>query len=110
MKVLVFTVLSVLVICSAAEAGLVFGVIKAGSGSVGAGIKIECLTGTTVTDSTRTDKNGFYQMQTRNQGTLKFRVTYDGQYPTIEVPAYDKPVRYNLRLVNNNGTYILRRD
>jgi hypothetical protein len=130
MKTIVAAFGLVVLICSTAQADMVYGVIKADGKVVGKGIKVEVLTDTTVSDSTvsdttvsdttvsdsnvidstTTDEKGAYRLMIKGRQEVVFRITYGGQTPTIRVFTYDRPVRYNIILEKVDGRYRARRE
>ena len=110
MKIIVTTIGLVILICSIAQADMVYGVIKADGKPVGKGVKIEVLVDTTVVDRTVTDKKGGYRLMIMGHKQVAFRITYAEQTPVMTVFVYDHPVRYNILLERIEGQYRARRE
>lgn len=110
MKVAVMALCLIMLAFSAAGAGKVYGVIKAGGTPVGEGVRVEAVTTDTVPNFVLTDRTGTYRLYIRGTGKFTLKVTYQNQSPTFDVYVYDHPVRYNFVLERVGDRYILRRE
>ena len=95
-------------ISSGAISGELFGALYDGGKAVIRGIKIEIVT-PKKTYSTETDAYGSYRLFVPEKGKCTLKVSYKTQVVSLDAYSYDKSTRYDLNLVNKDGTYFLKR-
>lgn len=61
------------------------------------------------TASAKTDAKGSFRLTVKGEGKCRVTVEYDGQTPSVEVVAFEKPARYRLVLEAAGGKYTLKR-
>lgn len=93
-------------------AGEIYGTIKRGGRPIEAMVMVKIkMISTQRTDSTWTDKTGFYRIQLQGTGACILTVNYKKQSPSIQIYSYNNPKRYNLALITRqNGQYRLQRN
>jgi hypothetical protein len=110
MKTIGTLVFLMLIVVPPAFSAQIYGSLKEGDRSVGAGVKviIECAGGT---DSKETDGYGSYNLYVRPTGKCTFRVYYQGKWSVpFTIYSYDDPVRYDFELIRQgDGQYALKR-
>ncbi|MGH9870285.1 MAG: hypothetical protein ACREAA_19280 [Candidatus Polarisedimenticolia bacterium] len=97
-----------LLICSPALAGEMYGTITSGGKSVGEGIPVEATCGGKSYPA-KTDKSGSYHLAVQEKGKCTLTVRYKNQAPSIEVASYDEGVQVDLVLEAKGDTVSLKR-
>jgi len=101
-------ILSLLIGLSAATpVGTIFGDVRLGEKYV-ADAEIALTCGTEKT-SGKTDAEGSFRLTVKAGGKCQLSLSYEKQTPTLEVVAFDQPVRYRLVLELKDGKYLLKR-
>ncbi len=98
------------VVVNAGGAPEIYGTLTAGSQDVRQ-VTVRLACGQSRPIQTRTDKYGSYRLRPRQSGHCTLTVDAAGcsRPPALDVHAYDKPVRYDLALLNRNGVCSLQR-
>ena len=98
------------VVLSAAGTPEIYGTLIAGSQGVRQ-VTVRLVCGQSRPIQTRTDNYGSYRLRPHQGGHCRLTVDAAGcsRPPALNVHAYDKPVRYDLVLLNRNGVCSLER-
>jgi hypothetical protein len=102
------TVLAVLLPFSV-DAGEIFGSITQGNKPIGEKVKVEIVAANKATYATETDKNGSYRLFVKEKGKCRLTVRFNEQAPSAELFSYDKSLRYDWILEEQEGKYSVRR-
>jgi len=105
-----FSIIAALALCVSlrASAGEMYGAITDGDKPVGEKIKID-VTVAGKTYNAETDKNGGYRLFVKEKGKCSFTVHYRDQALTADVFSYDKSLRYDWKIEQADGKYLLKR-
>ena len=96
-----------LLICTPALAGEMYGTITSGGKPVD-GVAVEANCGGK-SYPTKTDKSGSYHLAVQEKGKCTLTVKYQNQSPSIEVASYDEGVQVDLVLEAKDGAVSLKR-
>ena len=92
----------------AANAGEIFGTLKAAGKPVGAGVKLEVKAGDH-TYAAQTDASGGYRLYVEEEGKFPLVVYYQNKTASFNVVSFDGSARYDLSLEQAGGNYVLKR-
>ena len=108
MKALRLLLFSILLTPTVAYGGQIFGTLTVDNRSVGKGVKIAVVCGTT-NGAGETDDYGSYKVFVP-KGKCTLKVIYGGQEILFGIYSYDDPVRYDFDVVRGgDGKYFLKR-
>lgn len=90
-------------------AGEIYGSIRQGKRSIGAGTKVEIQCGRNAY-AAETDRYGSYRLYLPEKGRCRLRVQVGARPPSMEIYSYEGSVRYDLVLERQGEKYFLRRE
>jgi hypothetical protein len=89
-------------------AGNVYGTLWAEGRPAGAGYTIAITCGKTIYKPV-TQTDGSYRIFIHEKGACSAQITYGGQALTATIVSYDDPIKYDLEILKQNNTFILRK-
>jgi Carboxypeptidase regulatory-like domain len=99
--------LSVLCFQVVLAAGPLYGTLREGGRGI-SGARIEVTAQGKVYEAT-TEPDGSYRLYVKESGRCSLRVTVGGRTAAADIFSSGDPVRYDFEIVNENGSYTLKR-
>lgn len=92
-----------------ANAGEVFGTIKAAAGPVGEGTQVAARCGGNAYGPVSTDKKGVYRLVIEQVGKCTLTITHEGLSATVDVVSFDDAAQADIVLSVDGGKLTARR-
>jgi hypothetical protein len=98
-----------LLFAAPAFAAQVYGTLRDGDRSVQQGVHVVVTCPGNHTYAGDTDAGGVYRINVPEKGKCALQVQYNGQSPTADIYSFDEATKYDFDIVQQGGTYALRR-